>query len=77
MSIAVFREDHHTPIPTDTDGYTHTHTENRSIRSEVLCGSKEEVWRGMDWESGINRCKLFHLEWVSNKILLYSTGNYT
>ena len=31
---------------------------------------------GMDWESGVNRCKLLPLEWISNGILLYSTGNY-
>ena len=31
---------------------------------------------GMDWESGVNRCKLLHLEWISNEILLYSTENY-
>ena len=31
----------------------------------------------MDWESGVNRCKLLPLEWVSNEILLYSPGNYT
>ena len=31
---------------------------------------------GMDWESGVNRSKLLHLEWISNEILLYSTGNY-
>ena len=31
---------------------------------------------GMDWESGVNRCKLLPLEWTSNEILLYSTGNY-
>ena len=31
---------------------------------------------GMDWESGVNRCKLLHLAWISNEILLYSTGNY-
>ncbi len=31
---------------------------------------------GMDWEYGVNRCKLLHLEWISNEILLYSTGNY-
>ena len=30
----------------------------------------------MNWESGVNRCKLLHLEWISNEILLYSTGNY-
>ena len=31
---------------------------------------------GMDWDSGVNRCKLLPLEWISNEILLYSTGNY-
>ena len=31
---------------------------------------------GMDWEFGVSRCELLHLEWVSNEILLYSTGNY-
>ena len=30
---------------------------------------------GKDWESGVNRYKLSHLKWISNKILLYSTGN--
>ena len=30
----------------------------------------------MDWEFGVGRCKLLHLEWVNNKVLLYSTGNY-
>ena len=30
----------------------------------------------MDWEFGINRCKLLPLEWISNEILLYSTGSY-
>ena len=31
---------------------------------------------GMDWDFGVSRCKLLHLEWISNEILLYSTGNY-
>ena len=25
---------------------------------------------------GISRCKLFYIEWINNKILLYSRGNY-
>ena len=29
----------------------------------------------MEWESGVNRCKLLPLEWISNAILLFSTGN--
>ena len=28
------------------------------------------------WESGVNRCKLLHLGWIDNKILLHITGNY-
>ena len=38
---------------------------------------KGEVGRsGIDWEFGINRSKLLHLEWIDNKVLLYSIGNY-
>ena len=37
-------------------------------------------WRGgvcgKDWDLGGNRCKILHLEWVSNKILLYNMGKY-
>ena len=29
----------------------------------------------MDWEFGVGRCKLLYLEWINNKVLLYSTGN--
>ena len=32
---------------------------------------------GREWEVlGVSRCKLLHLELISNEILLYSTGNY-
>ena len=30
----------------------------------------------VDWESRVNGSKLLHLEWLTNEILLYSTGNY-
>ena len=30
---------------------------------------------GMDWEFGVGKCNLLHLEWVSNEVLLCSTGN--
>ena len=30
----------------------------------------------MGWESEVGRCKLLHLEWINNKVLLYSTRNY-
>jgi len=32
-------------------------------------------WGGMDGEFGVSRCRLLHLEWISNKVLLYGTGN--
>ena len=32
--------------------------------------------RGKDWEFGISRYKLLYIEWINNKVLLYSTGNY-
>ena len=32
-------------------------------------------WEGMDWEFGISRCKLLYIEWINNKVLLYSAGN--
>ena len=31
---------------------------------------------GMDGEGGVSRCKLLHLEWISNEVLLYNTENY-
>ena len=31
---------------------------------------------GMDWEFGISRCKVLYIEWINNKVLLYSRGNY-
>ena len=30
---------------------------------------------GMDREFGVSRCGLLHLDWISNEVLLYSTGN--
>ena len=29
-----------------------------------------------DWEYRNNRCKLLYVEWINNKVLPYSTGNY-
>ena len=44
---------------------------------EQTCGCQ----RGGGWERdgvgvGISRCKLLYKEWMNNKVLLYSTGNY-
>ena len=43
----------------------------------VVCSAKGgEGGSGMDWEFGVKRRKLLPLEWISNEILLISTGNY-
>ena len=49
-------------------------TENNSD-NRLTVAKGEGVGRGMDWEFGVGRCKLLHLEWINNKDLLYSTGN--
>ena len=44
---------------------------------EQTCGFQGEGGGSrMDWESGVNRCKLLSLECISNETLLYSSGNY-
>ena len=31
---------------------------------------------GMDWEFGVSQCKLFHVGWINDKILLCSIRNH-
>ena len=31
--------------------------------------------RGTDWKFGVSRCRLLHLEWMGDGVLLFSTGN--
>ena len=50
---------------------TDSQTENR-----LVVAKGEGVGGGMDWEFGISRCKLLYIEWINNKVLLCSTGNY-
>ena len=47
-----------------------TDKENR-----LVVAKGHEVWHGMDLEFGVGRCKLLHLEWISQEVLLYSEGN--
>ena len=42
-----------------------THKENR-----LAVAKGAEGQSGMDWEFGVSRCKLLHLEWISNEVLL-------
>ena len=39
---------------------------------EQICG----LQGGGRREFGVSRCTQLHLEWISDEVLLYSTGNY-
>ena len=46
------------------------------IENRLVVAKGEGCGRGMDWEFGVSRCKLLHIEWMDNKVPLYSTGKY-
>ena len=47
------------------------------IDIRLVVANGEEGGSGIDGEFGVGRCQLFHLEWISNEVLLNSTGNYS
>ena len=46
------------------------------IENRLVVAKGEGVEGGMKWEVGVSRCKLLYIEWINNKVLLYSTENY-
>ena len=46
------------------------------IENRLEFAKREGRGSGMDGEFGVGRCKVLHLEWISNEVLLYSTGNH-
>ena len=54
---------------------------NLSAEQKETHRHEEQTWgcrgggTGRDWEFGVSRCKLLHLKWISNDVLLCSTGN--
>ena len=53
------------------------HNRNRLTDIENTHVVVKKMRKGMDWEFGVSRCRLLYIyiEWISNKVLLYSTGN--
>ena len=49
--------------------------QKRNKSGEQTCGCQGE-WggSGMGWEFGLSRCKLLHLEWISNGICFIAQG---
>ena len=46
------------------------------IENRLVVAKGEGVGGRMEWEVEVSRCKLLYIEWINNKVLLYSTENY-
>ena len=53
-----------------------TETDSQTQRTDSWLSRVSGGGRGMEWEFGVSRCKLVYVEWINNKVLLCSTGNY-
>ena len=51
-------------------------TKQTHIGNRLVVAKGDGGGEGMEWEFGISRCKLLHIGWINNNLLLYSTGNY-
>ena len=50
--------------------------QKQTQRRDLWLPRGNEVGGGMDWEFQISRGKPLYIEWINNRILLHSTGNY-
>ena len=57
-----------------------TYLQNRNrftdMENRLVVAKGEVGGSGKNWVFGVGKCKLLHLEWISNGVLLYSRGNY-
>ena len=60
----------------DTKELIYETNRQTDIENKFVVPKGEGSEGGMDWEFGISRCKLLYIEWINNKVLLYSTRNY-
>ena len=57
---------------------------NLSMKQTQINGHRQQTggcqggraWGRMELETGVSRYQLLFMEWVNNKVLLYSTENY-
>ena len=60
--------------------YKSTYLQNRNrltdTKNRLVVAKGEEEGSEMDWEFGVNKCKLLCLKWISNEVFLYSTEGY-
>ena len=48
--------------------------QNQKHRKQTVVAKREGNRTEVDWESRVSRCKLVYIEWINDKILLYSKG---
>ena len=53
-----------------------TKEKQTQIENRLVVAKGEEGGSGMDRKFGVSRCKLLHLEWISNEVLLCNIENY-
>ena len=46
------------------------------LENRLVVAKGKRVGEQIEWEIGVSRCKLLYLEWINNKVLLYSAENY-
>ena len=44
-------------------------------KTRLVVAKGAVIGGGIEWEVWVSRCKLLYLEWINNKVLLYSTEN--
>ena len=44
----------------------------REQASGCQWGGRIEIGGGTEWEMGVSRCQLLYIEWINNKVLLYT-----
>ena len=71
-STLILIKEWHTSYGTQEPTYK-TKTDSQTWRTDLWLPKGRE-W--VDWELGVSRCQLLHLEWISKEVLLYITGNY-
>ena len=57
------------------NGLSMKQKDSQTERADSVVSSRQEGWGGMHWEFGVSRCKPLYIEWLNNKVMLYSTEN--
>ena len=76
MSISAVQQSDVWNLNYDTNELIYKTETDSDIENRLVVAKGKGGWRREDWEFGISRCKLLYIEWINNKVLLYSTGNY-